>query len=59
MSKGIYIIEDEPKICKIGYAKESIKKRVSQISGRFHRDFKLRGVLETEEVEKLEKLKRS
>lgn len=49
MIKGyIYVIEDEPNICKIGFSKSFPTTRQKQISCTYHKNFKLVGFFKSD-----------
>lgn len=49
MTKGyVYVIEDEPDICKIGFSKTFPTNRQKQISCAYHKDLKLVGVFKSD-----------
>lgn len=57
MTRGfIYIIEDEPNICKVGKTTKSVYKRCSELSACFHREFKILGFMQSEDIDVDEKI---
>jgi hypothetical protein len=46
----IYVLEDESNICKIGFSRIFPTHRQKQISGNYHKDFKLVGVYESDQA---------
>lgn len=51
MARCIYVVEDEPNICKIGFTtQDPPDKRVNQLTCKHHKDFIIRGCVGSENV---------
>lgn len=57
MGEGfIYVVEDLPDICKIGYTTKCPDQRVCQISCKYHKKFLIKGCIGSSDVRKEERL---
>lgn len=52
----IYVAEDQPNVCKIGFTRKTPNEKTVQLSCLYHRDFKIKGLFETNDPRKDEKL---